>query len=149
MTLKSRYNVFRPSWENLPWRKILKWENEHDSILPLQLKLLELTLKNTIKQDSGSKIWKKHLSYQLKTNHFLNYSWWILCRYYLILIKPTGSNRFIFLKALLKLIYKVLEHFTRSGRIRLYIFSVLTPRTLLPLPTKSHRLCLKHLGQPT
>lgn len=95
MTLENKYNVLKPTWENLPWRTALKWENEHDNILLLPHKLLKLTFKNIIQQDCWPKDMKKHLFINLK-NYFLNYSWLILCGYYFILIKPTGSNRFLF-----------------------------------------------------
>lgn len=32
----------------------------------------------------------------IQKKYFSNYSWWLLCEYYFILIKPTGSNRFLF-----------------------------------------------------
>lgn len=89
--IENRCNVFRPTWENLPWKKTLKWEN--DRVLPFQL--LKLTLKTTIKQDCWLKNKKKQLVYKFKKQIIF---WWTLCGYYhVIQIKPTGRNIFLFL----------------------------------------------------
>lgn len=69
-------------------------KNLNDSILPLPLQLLKLPFKNIIRVLIPK--YEKASILSIQKKYFSNHSWWILCEYYFILIKPTGSNRFLF-----------------------------------------------------